>query len=206
MKSRVLSAAIIASASALLTSPAVAHHAMDNALPVNAFQGLVSGVAHPVIGVDHLLFVLAVGAACYLFGRAAATIATFIIATLAGTAIHLNGATLAYPDAWVAATLIVLGAAFFAARGLLKSSGALAFFASSGILHGYAYGEAIVGAEPAPLLAYLVGFAAVQLSIALGSFALVRHVHRAQHSQGVARAIGAALTASGATFLALLFV
>ena len=37
-----------------------AHHAMDSALPGNLLQGFVSGLAHPVIGLDHLLFVIAV--------------------------------------------------------------------------------------------------------------------------------------------------
>lgn len=206
MKSRTRSASLVAAASAMPMSPALAHHAMDNALPVNAFQGFLSGVAHPVIGVDHLLFVLAVGAACYFFRHGPATIVTFAIATLAGAAVHLQGATLGYPDAWVASTLIALGMLFFAGRAFLKSSGALALFAVTGIVHGYAYAEAIVGAEPTPLAAYLVGFTAVQLAIAFASFALARYAHVAQSSRTAPRAIGAVLSVAGATFLALSFI
>ena len=35
-------------------------------------------------------------------------------------------------------------------------------FAVAGLFHGYAYGEAIVGAETAPLAAYFLGFALIQ--------------------------------------------
>ncbi|NES66951.1 MAG: urease accessory protein UreJ, partial [Okeania sp. SIO2D1] len=41
------------------------------------------------------------------------------------------------------------------------------FAAIAGIFHGYAYGEAIIGAEMTPLFAYLLGFTVVQLLIAL---------------------------------------
>jgi len=36
-----------------------------------------------------------------------------------------------------------------------------------GVFHGYAYGEAVVGAEPTPIFAYLVGLALVQAAIAV---------------------------------------
>jgi urease accessory protein len=39
----------------------------------------------------------------------------------------------------------------------------------AGAVHGYAYGESIVGAERTPLLAYIVGFALIQYGIAVGS-------------------------------------
>jgi len=46
----------------------------------------------------------------------------------------------------------------------------------AGAFHGYAYGESIVGAEPAPLAAYLAGFALIQGCIAVGSAAALRWV------------------------------
>src|SRR5688572_26442437 len=94
---------------ALLALPAVAHahHAMDNATPSSLYEGLVSGLAHPVIGLDHLVFVLALGAACYCVRAGAATVAAFLVATLAGTAAHLQQASVPFAEGWVAATLLV---------------------------------------------------------------------------------------------------
>lgn len=192
----------------LLATPlsAYAHHAMDGALPKDLLQGLVSGVAHPVIGLDHLLFVIALGAACHYFGRRAATAAFFIGGTLGGTVLHLAQATLAFPDVWVALTLLSLGALFFAGHAFLKSHGALVFFALAGIAHGYAYGEAIVGAEPTPLVAYLAGFALVQLAVIFAAYALARYLDRAGLVFRRGRALGAAVSVAGVAFLALSFV
>jgi len=199
MKSRTLAASLVASASAVLISPALAHHATDNAAPVNAFQGFVSGVAHPVIGLDHLLFVLAVGAACHFFGRRTETIATFMIATLAGTVIHLYEATLPYPDAWVALSLILLGVLITAGGRFLGSRSALALFGIAGIVHGYAYGEAIVGAEATPLFGYLAGFTVIQLCIAWTGFALTRYAERAKLR--TAQAVSGVVSLAGVAFL-----
>lgn len=44
-----------------------AHHAMDYALPASALEGFLSGIGHPVIGVDHLLFVVGAGVVAALF-------------------------------------------------------------------------------------------------------------------------------------------
>src|SRR5215212_7616399 len=94
--------ALFACAALALPLTAYAHHAMGKATAVSLFEGLVSGLAHPVIGLDHLLFVLAVGAACFYFGRSAWTVLTFIVGTMAGTVIHLYSATLPYQEVWVA--------------------------------------------------------------------------------------------------------
>jgi urease accessory protein len=40
---------------------AEAHHAMGGTTPQTLAQGLLSGLAHPVIGLDHLAFTLAAG-------------------------------------------------------------------------------------------------------------------------------------------------
>ena len=76
---------------------------------------------------------------------------------------------------------------------------------SYGILHGYAYGESIVGAETTPLLAYLVGFAVIQYGlIAGGIIGLDKLASKSEATRLlVARVSGlAALLTSGA-FLAM---
>ena len=200
---RSLQRMLVAGWAAVLPRIAEAHHAMGGATPGNAFEGFVSGLAHPIIGLDHFLFVLAVGAACYYFGRRMGTVFAFIGGTLGGTIVHLYGATLPYPDLWVALSLVLLGLMFFSAHGFLRSRGAAAFFALSGLLHGYAYGESIVGAEPTPLVAYLIGFALVQLAVAFGAYALARAMKRRKPAFQAWAALGGALSLVGAGFLFL---
>ncbi len=188
-----------------LAFPAAAHHPMGGATPGTPLEGLLSGLGHPVIGLDHLLFILAIGVACYCFGRRMATIAVFLSGALAGTLLHLQAPAVPYADAWVAVSLIVLGVLFFRRSDFLKSPAALALFAVSGLAHGYAYGEAIVGAETTPLLAYLSGFTLMQFAIALGGYALAHYI--TTHKPGLAlfKATGGTLAATGAGFLVISF-
>ena len=201
MKTRHCSLAV-----SLLLAPTLshAHHAMGGKTPSTLFEGLLSGFAHPVIGLDHFLFVLAIGAACYAFRRGAGTAVAFVAATIVGTALHLNRADVPYAEVWVAATLIVAGIALLRATPRLAGAAAGAFIALAGVFHGYAYGESIVGAETTPLAAYLVGFTLIQLAIAYGGYSLARVLDR--RSVDVPRAFGGALSLAGAIFLALAFV
>jgi urease accessory protein len=194
---------LVAACATLNPMLAQAHHAMDGALPGNVFEGFLSGLAHPVIGLDHFVFVLAMGAACYYFGRRVIGIAAFLVAALAGTMLHVQQATLPYAEFWVAASLVVLGIAVLRAAPALKGVAGAILFAAAGVVHGYAYGESIVGAEQAPLLAYLVGFTVVQSAIGLAGFALANHADRMHRSVAALRTVGAVTSVAGVAFLLL---
>jgi urease accessory protein len=56
--------------------------------------------------------------------------------------------------------------------------------AAAGLLHGYAYGESIVGAETTPLGAYLLGLVVIQAAIALGVGYSALAVYRAYPVRG----------------------
>ena len=187
----------------VLAVPAVAHahHAMDNATPATLYEGLLSGLAHPVIGLDHLVFVLALGAACYCLRVGGGSVAAFLVATLAGTAAHLQQASVPFAEAWVAATLLIAAVFLLRRSAPMQRGVAAGFFALAGLVHGYAYGEAIVGAEATPLAAYLAGFTLVQLAIVAAGYALARALDRRRLAP--ARAFGGALSVAGAAFLAL---
>lgn len=204
MKNRDMASALALSAAALaMPLPALAHHAMGNSTPTNAFEGILSGLAHPVIGIDHLLFVLAIGVACYYFGHRRATPVAFLFGTLAGTVLHLLETNLAYPDAWVAMSLVVLGILLSGGNRFLKSKVAIGAFAISGIAHGYAYGESIIGAEPTPLFAYLIGYILVQLLIVFAGYVAARYLDLKRPSFQALKAWGSGLTAAGVAFLFL---
>lgn len=186
----------------LLAQPALAHHPMGGATPGTLMEGLLSGFGHPIIGVDHLLFIVATGIACFYFGRRAITIAALLVGALAGTLLHLQWPAALLAEVCVAASLMVLGMLFFVRSQFLGSNAAAALFAVSGIAHGYAYGEAIIGAEATPLLAYLFGFTLIQFAIAAGSYLLARFVAARKPALEPLKIAGGALTLTGTGFLA----
>ena len=193
---------LIAIMLALAATPAAAHHPMGGATPGTLLEGLLSGFGHPVIGIDHLLFIVAVGIACYYFGQRVMMIAATLLGALAGTLLHVQAPGLPYHDVFVALSLIVLGVVLIRRHDVLRSTWAALLFAASGLAHGYAYGEAIVGAETTPLLAYLVGFTLMQFAIAFGGYALARFVSARRLAFAFLPAAGATLAAVGAGFLA----
>ncbi|MEM6596564.1 MAG: HupE/UreJ family protein [Cyanobacteria bacterium P01_D01_bin.36] len=61
MKKIISSSALGTIAIALLATPAFAHHPFGGEAPKTIAKGLLSGIGHPVIGLDHIVFVIAVG-------------------------------------------------------------------------------------------------------------------------------------------------
>jgi len=153
----------------LAPATALAHHGMDGETPATLTQGLVSGLAHPVIGLDHLAFVLALA---WLLSRLPQGLrlglaAAFVVGSLAGTVLHLNDLDLPAAELLVALTVLVAGIVIVLRQlpptGLLWLALPLA-----GVFHGYAYGESIIGAEPTALGGYLAGFSLIQFALIAG--------------------------------------
>jgi urease accessory protein len=159
----------------LAADPAAAHHAMDSQLPATFAQGLLSGLGHPVIGVDHLAAILAVGALAALAGNGMPRVAAYVAAMLAGTAVHVGAWTIPGNEPLVALTVIMLGALLALAQP--PSARVLVLiFVAAGLLHGYAMGESIVGAERTPLVAYFTGLAVVQTGLGIAAMMVVRRL------------------------------
>ena len=159
---------IALAAASLASGPALAHHPMGGALPGTFTQGLLSGLGHPVIGLDHFAAIVAVGcrAAAHLKGWG--LVIGFVMAMMAGVAAHLQGAALPGAEFIVAGTVVALGVILVLRRDL-SAAVALVLFAAVGWVHGYALGESIFGAEQTPLVAYLIGLAVIQSAIALAA-------------------------------------
>jgi len=153
----------------LIAVPAYAHHPMGGVTPSTLVEGLLSGIGHPIIGIDHLAFVIGIGLAVSFLSRGLAMPGFFVGATLLGTGIHLMAFSLPFVEVVISASVLLLGVMIF-----VKRSQPLAIWASlfvvAGIFHGYAYGEAIIGAEATPLVSYLAGFAITQYLIAGAAF------------------------------------
>ena len=155
----------------LLATPALAHHPMGGETPQSLAQGLLSGLAHPVIGIDHLAFVVLVGLAAGAAGRVVAGPLAFVLATGAGTLVQLGGIGLPLAELVIAGSVVLLGAPLFLGRQV-SGVPALAGFAFAGLFHGWAYGETVLEAETGAIAAYLIGFAVIQFAIAAGTAVL----------------------------------
>lgn len=159
---------LVALAAILASSPAFAHHPMGGQTPSNFMEGLLSGVGHPIIGLDHLAFVVAVGVAAAMTSKRLILPLFFVLATIVGTVIHLMAIDLPIVETVIAASVALIG--FMVLSGKRFSTLALAsVFSVAGIFHGFAYGEAIFGAETTPLVAYLTGFGVTQYFIAIAA-------------------------------------
>lgn len=157
--------------------PAWAHHPMGGTLPQTFLQGLLSGFGHPVIGVDHLAAIVGVGILAALAGRSAAVVLAFSVAVIAGVGLHLSKIDLPASELFVGLTTLLIGALVIA-RQSIGAGLALLLFAVAGLVHGYALGESIVGAEASPLIAYLLGLLIVQTAIGVSVHAAVRSLAR----------------------------
>ncbi|MDA7528275.1 HupE/UreJ family protein [bacterium] len=135
-------------------SPAFAHHpfGMGDSSQLTGWTGLVSGIGHPLLGPDHLLFLLAI--AFIGLKRPVAWILPMLAIGLGGSLISqfipLPDVIAPWAEALVSLSLVVEGLialSFAPATWLLPLFG----------LHGFLLGSTIVGAEPTPLLAYFFG-------------------------------------------------
>ena len=186
----------------LSSDPASAHHPFGEQTPGNFVEGFLSGLGHPVIGLDHLVFVVATGLLAAIQPQGLMIPIAFVVTALAGTGIHLMGLDLPAPEIVISASVVLFG-------GLLATKHRLNWLlvtglgAIAGLFHGYAYGEAIVGAEPSPLVAYLSGFTLIQLAIALAAYGIAKVVTRKAAEQPALslRFSGFAIGGAGAAFL-----
>ena len=185
----------------LYAVPALAHHPNGGEIPNNFVEGFFSGIGHPVIGIDHLVFTIAIGLLAALSKKLGMIIPTaFVVATAIGTIIHLQSIDLPGLELIISASVLVMGI-FLAQKnpanlGLLAALSALA-----GIFHGYAYGESIVGAETTALGAYLLGFCSIQLAISAIAFYIGRRIINQPQSALLLRFAGFTVCGIGFAFL-----
>lgn len=189
---------------ALLPLPALAHHPMGGETPSTMWQGFASGVGHPVIGLDHLAFLVAAGvlaAALPLRGGVLAILA-FVVGGFAGSVVHIAGIGLGPVEAVIAFSVLAAGLALLWNRlplGVLPVA-----FGIAGLFHGHAFAEAIIGAEQGVLVAYLAALALTQAAIGLGVMLLARRLGasmpRLREAAGVCAAV------AGGLFMAMVLV
>ena len=191
---------------AAVVSPAAAHHVMDGELPSTLLEGLLSGLAHPIIGLDHLAFVVALGIAAAVVPGPLAVIAAFVVLSAAGVLIHITGLDVPMVEPLVALTVLAAGAALVWSASVTRPVW-LVLAATAGLAHGYAFGESIVGAERAVLGAYLIGIALITALSAIVVMLVARKVLAPDDALSPRlRAAGIGLACIGAVLLAVTLV
>lgn len=189
-----------------ISAPAMAHHPFGGETPVNILQGFLSGLGHPVIGFDHLAFVITAGLLAAVFTRGLFIPIAFVITSLFGTIVHLLSVNLPAPEFFIAASVVVFGL-LLAMKHSLPSGVVILLGAVAGLFHGYAYGEAVVGAGMPSLVAYLIGFSSIQMVIAVGVYLMAQHLGASSDVKPLnLRFAGFTLTGVGAAFLSNMIV
>jgi urease accessory protein len=170
---RPLTVMLIPAALAALSPPAFGHHLMGGKMPSTFTEGILSGLGHPVIGIDHFAAVVAIGCLAAAHRAGAALAVAFVAAMMCGVAVHLQAVTVPAAEIMVALSVFALGTILLRRRDLPLAA-ALALFVVVGLIHGYALGESIYGAERTPLVAYLLGLAVIQSVVALAAMGIAR--------------------------------
>lgn len=167
----------------LASGPALAHggHA----------EGLGAGFAHPLLGTDHLVAMLAIGlwAALARHGRAWALPAAFLGGMAGGIGLGLVGGPPGWIEPGVAASLLVLGLVLALALPV-PAAIAMPLAGAFGLLHGSVHGGEIGGA----VLPTALGMLAASAVLHAAGFAMGRAAAR---RTVLLRAGGAGIAAAG---------
>ena len=151
---------------AILPEAAQAHHLMHLLqLKPSPLSGLLSGLAHPVLGPDHLFFLLALS----LVGlrHRAGWMLALLATGLAGSGLGLVLPGLPAAEALVSFSLVVVALILLAGwdRRLLLPAIAL---------HGYVLSGMVLGWNAAPIAAYLSGLLISQGALLLVALGVLR--------------------------------
>jgi urease accessory protein len=149
---------------------------MGGRTPATFLEGFLSGLGHPIIGPEHLAFVVAAGIIVGTAGLNLALPVLYVAAMAIGVALHVSGMSIPGAEALVALSVLLGGALLVLTRPLPVLAWAL-LFVVAGLLHGYAFGESIYGAERTPLAAYLLGLVLIQSALTIGMALLARRLH-----------------------------
>lgn len=191
MRAKILTGAgpIAAVVLALASGPAAAH-GLDA-----AGGGFAAGFGHPLLGLDHLLAMIAVGLwASQLGGRGLWQVpAAFVVMLAVGAGLALAGVPLPAVEPGIMASLLVLGLLVaFAVR--LPTAAGMALVALFALCHGHAHGAEM----PAAASAWLYGGGFVLATAALHATGAVLGWAA---SPRLTRAAGAAVAGLGALLL-----
>lgn len=166
----------------IFAAPAIAHHAVSGLARGSFEQALLSGIGHPLLGLNHLIFVLAMGAAAAFAGVLVAGSLAAIAAML--LACFLTGLPIGLPvQEMLVGFAIVSLCVIVASQRRLSRLLLAGLFAGFGLLYGAGFGATIValGGDAAieAFAGYLLGLCVTQTVLALGSGLVARRLRAA---------------------------
>jgi len=180
----------------LLTLPAYAHHPMGGTLPQSFMNGFLSGIAHPIIGFDHLAFILTFALIIVYYNSKIILTSCFVLFSLIGTLLSINYFILPMPEILISISIIIAGFIVIKERKVSFYFPILLAIIS-GLFHGYAFGQTVTGIEQSPLIAYLAGIAGIETILILGTSYLISNYYLLSLKPKFA---GAIFTGVGLTF------
>lgn len=169
-------------------------------------HGVLSGVGHPLLGFDHLLFVVIVGIAALFTGYARSAPLAYIGAMIVGCLMMSMGVGLPLKEFLIGLSLLVVGGFVLSGKAMSMTL-ALVLFAGFGLFHGSAFGDSIAGQEAgvggAVLIGYLLGLGVVQYFIAMAAGWFARTTLDATQANVVNARLAGAVIAGVGLFLTL---
>ena len=132
------------------------------------WEGFLWGLADPVIALDCLVGIIAIGLLSSLFVRGAAIAGYFALAAILGIVIHLF--QLNFPGIEIA---IAISTIVFSTMLMMPNQPNFVVLAlmgiSAGLFQGYTVADSIMGAEMMPLIAYIVGMTLTLFVVAMSA-------------------------------------
>ncbi|MDZ8051729.1 MAG: HupE/UreJ family protein [Aulosira sp. ZfuVER01] len=134
----------------------------------NSWEGFLWGIADPVISLDRLVSLVAIGLLSAGMVRGALIAAAFVSAGVFGTVIHLCHVNLAGAEIGIATSTIAIGAMLMLSKQpnwvLLSLLGAIA-----GLFHGYASTGSAIETGMLPLVIYVLGVTLTQCAVVMSA-------------------------------------
>jgi len=188
-----LKVATAASLLALSSTPAFAHTAS-----VAEHSSLLSGLTHPLVGVDHLLAMLAVGfwAAMQKNKLRLQIPVVFMLVLIAGFMLGQTAFSLPIVEAGIATSVLMLGL-LIATAARLPAAAALGLSGGFALFHGYAHGAEAMASS---MTLFAAGFLSSSLMLHLCGGIAANTVKT--QLPALAKLAGLAIAAAGATLLA----
>ncbi|MEH2316094.1 HupE/UreJ family protein [Nostoc sp.] len=148
----------------------------------NCWEGFLWGLADPVISLNCLVGIIAIGLLSSVFVRGAVIAGCFVLAAVLGIVIHLfqlnfpgtEIVMLSLRDATrTAGAAIAISSILFGTMLIMPNQPNFIVLAlvgiSAGLFQGYADAESIIGAEMIPLLAYILGITLTLFVVAMSA-------------------------------------
>jgi len=164
----------------------------------NYWEGFLWGLADPVISLDCLVGIVAIGLLSSVFIRGAVIVGCFVLATVLGIVIHLFQLNLSGTEIAIAISTIVFGTMLMMPNQPNFIVLALVGI-SAGLFQGYAEAESIIGAGTIPLIAYIVGMTLTLFAVAMSA----RQIGVAMGMGEINRTLPWKITIAGFAFCAI---